>query len=314
MRRPVLAVMISCSFACSPDASPQLPAAGEPCDAEGQCAEGLDCVRLVCADDTGPGVDVLLPAHMSVFSGELEILGLYLSVDSDNADDQVEIVVDLGGSPQVEVFAVADLWMTVNMFLATPLAPGPHHVRARVLDADGQPYANPSATMEVVLFVRDPDIPNTPQVAVVWPPSGYEHRIGNPLEVEVAVLPGSFTFADGESCEPVPDCEPELAPECEDWCGPVTRYGHAKLYIRPDYPGCLLDEPISCFGDYIGSLRAPGAALIDGHQARDTIPAELLGDEPGSVPLTVALNFSSHAAYPSAANIIFETIELQLVE
>lgn len=314
MRRFVLMVALSCSLACGPEPAAELPAAGEPCD-EGQCAAGLDCVRLLCADDTGPRVDLSLPSHMSVFGYELTVVSVYMTVTSDNDDDQVEIVVDPGGDPQTQLFPIEELYKTVDMFLQTPLGPGPHRVRVRVVDAGGQPYTNPSATAEHLLFVRDPDIPNTPQVALVWPPSGYQHRIGNPLEVEVAVLPGSFTFADGDTCEPLPDCEPAFAPECEATCGPVTRYGHAKLYSLSDYPGCLLNTPIDCNGEYIGALRAIGSGeLIDGHQMRGMISAELLGDEPGSIPLTVALSYSAHDPYPNDANVIHETIELQLVE
>jgi hypothetical protein len=62
-------------------------------------------------------------------------------------------------------------------------------------------------------------------------------------------------------------------------------------------------------------LRAIGSGeLIDGHQMRGMISAELLGDEPGTIPLTVALSYSSHDPYPSEANVIHEAIELQLVE
>lgn len=317
MPRFVIALALLCSSACSSDAGPQLPAAGEACDEESQCAAGLDCMHLVCADDRGPNMSLSLPEHLTVLDGEVTMLTVSAIVDSGIEGDQVEFVVDpAAADPHREVVALEDAQSGLQLLLAAPLAVGPHHVRARVLDGDGQPYANPSATVEIVLFVRDPEISDTPQVAFVWPPSGYEHRIGNPLEVQIAVLPGSFSLvADGPACQPLADCEPELAAECEDQCGPVERMGHPKIYTLPDYPGCLLDEPVNCNGLYIDALRpVNGVEVIDEHQVRTAIRREYLADEPGSVLLSVALSYNDHDPYPSEANVIHESITLKLIE
>jgi hypothetical protein len=318
MRRLLLAITVLSAFGCTSDEGPQLPAAGEACDLEGQCAANLDCIHLVCADDRGPNIMLNLPEHMTIVDNVDTSLTAIAFVESANDGDQIEFIVDPGAAnPHRELYPIDADSGGGLLTLPAPLAVGPHHLRARVVDGDGQPHANPSASTEHVLFVLDPDIPDTPQIAVVWPPSGYEHRIGSPLEIEIIVRPNSFTFvAEGDDCGPIPGCEPEFAPECEDQCGPVSRFGHVKLFTLPDYPGCLLDEPISCNGSYIDALRPDGddVEVTNGYQLRASVPGERLGSEPGSVPLSVALSYDYHDPYPSAANVIYETITLKLVE
>jgi hypothetical protein len=271
-------------------------------------------VHLVCADDRGPEIHINFPEHLlQVQADDAMSLDAGASVFEAAEGDQVEFIVDpAADAPYRELVALAGDDATTTLMLPAPLAVGPHHVRARIVDADGQPYANPSASAEVVVFVPDPDIPDTPQLAIVWPPHGYEYRVGNPLEVELEVLPGSFTFVDdGPECMPLPNCEPEFAPECEAECGPVERSGHAKLFALPDFPACVLDEPISCGLDYVWSLRS--AERLSDYEVRDALP-ELYGVEPGATPLHAALNSGYHQAYPSNANIIHDTITLQVTE
>jgi hypothetical protein len=316
MRRLALALCLLSAFGCAEAAPVLLPGAGEACDDNGECAAGLDCRHLVCVDNEGPSLSWVLPFHLEAYEGEIDSLAVNVHVSSSSAGDQVELIVDPGADdPHREVFVAADLYTTINFLLPTPLAVGPHHLRARLLDDDGQPYANPSASAEIVVFVRDLAIPDTPQIAIVWPPSGYEHRLGNPLEVEIAVLPGSFAFVtQGDSCEPLPNCEPELAPECESECGPVSRYGHARLYSQLDFPECLLGEGLDCNTNYIANLRPGGDVdVIDAHQVRGVLDDQIF-EAPGAVPLAVALSYDNYGPYPSAANVIHETVELQLVE
>ncbi|MFO7563989.1 MAG: hypothetical protein R6X02_15190 [Enhygromyxa sp.] len=315
MRHVLIAACLLSSLACSPAADPG-PVAGEACDDQGRCAEGLDCMRRVCVDDRGPAVRILLPESLQAFDGELSSILVNVSVVDLGEGDQVEVIVDPAvANPHRELVAIDGESASVTLTLPTALAPGSHHLRAQLVDADGQPYPNPSASAEVVLFVRDPEVPDTPRVAVVWPPSGYQHRIGTPLEVEVVVMPGSFGLVgEADSCAPVVDCEPELGPECEDSCGPVSRSGHAKLFTLPDYPACLFDLPISCNGQYIMSLRpGAGAELLDDHRVRGVLPGEQL-TVPGTRPLQAALSFADHDPYPSRANVIYDQITIELIE
>lgn len=314
MRRFVSVIGTISLFACAAE-GPQLPAAGEACDEQGQCAAGLDCMHLVCVDDRGPQIVVQLPEQLTVVPNDATSLATAVSVTDVVDGDQLELIVDpTAAAPQRELIAIDGNSANAELTLPAPLAPGSHHLRARIVDADGQPYPNPSASAEVVLFVRDPDIADTPQIAVVWPPSGHQHEIGNPLEIEIAVLYDSFTFVtSGADCKPLPDCEPELGPACEAECGPVSRLGHAKVFMLPDYPACLFDQPINCNGLYIASLRPDDAELLGDGRVRAVIPAERLL-EPGSTPMQVALSYVDHDAYPSKANVIYDEIMLELIE
>jgi hypothetical protein len=312
MRRLLLAIPLLASLGCT-DQGPKLPAAGEACDAEGQCAEGLDCVHLVCADDRGPQITIHLPESMTIYGTDESMLAVHASVFESADGDRVEFIVDpAADAPHRETIAIDGDSASTVLMLPDPLAVGPHHLSARVVDADGVPYPNPSASNEVVTWVPDPDIPDTPQIAIVWPPHDYQHRLGNPLEIELVVLQDSFTFVeDGPECLPLPNCEPEFAPECEAECGPVERSGHAKLYTLPDYPNCLLDEPISCNGEYIWSLRNP--EQLEDFRVREVLPGDV-NFELGGTPLHAALSSGYHMPYPSAANVIRDTITLQVIE
>lgn len=318
MRHLVAALVLLALGCASPEEQAQMPAAGEACDVDGRCAEGLSCIRLVCADDRGPSFSVGYPEHLEAFEGEVTGLDFYFGVPV-VIGDQIELLIDPGTVDEHrELLALEDdddyQYVYASLSLPAPLAVGPHRLRMRVIDGDGQPYPNPSATHDVIVFVRDPDIPSTPQVAIVWPPFGHQHRLGNPLEVEVAVLPGSFTFVDdSDNCPPLPDCEPVFAPECENQCGPISRMGHAKLFSRPDYPDCLLDFPVGCNGDYIASMRPGSVDVIDGHQIRVVLPPERF-TELGTVPLQAALSYSYHDPYPTADAVVHHSITLTLVE
>jgi hypothetical protein len=312
MRRLLLAIPLLASLACA-DEGLELPAAGEACYAGSHCAEGLSCVHFVCADDRGPELNVALPEHLVQLDGTSTTLAAIANVFDVAEGDQVEFIIDpAAAAPHRELVAIEGDSATTELMLPAPLAVGPHHLRARIVDADGQPYANPSASDEVVMFVPDPIIPDTPQLAIVWPPHDYEHRLGNPIEVELVALPGSFTFVEeGPECMPLPNCEPEFAAECEAECGPVERSGHAKLYALPEYPNCLLDVPINCNGDYIWSLRT--AERINDYTVRVLLDA-VYGVQPGATPLHAALSSGYHQPYPSEANVIHDTITLQVVE
>jgi hypothetical protein len=303
-------------IACA-DTGPELPAVGEACDAEGQCAEGLSCVHLVCADDRGPEVTVLLPESLQPF-GEDSSMTAVAHVGDAIEGDQLEWILDPGSSsPHRELVAVSDGRAESMLSLPAPLTVGSHHLRARLVDADGTPYPNPSASAEVVVFVPDPVIPDTPQLAIVWPPHGHVHRLGNPLEIEVVVLPNSFEITDydgSDTCQPVPDCVPAFDPSCQDQCGAVSREGHVKIFMEPDYPNCLLDQPIGCNGSYIAVMRPgdDGDTVIGASQIRSLLETKTFFQEPGTVSLTAALSYHDHNPYPNDTAIVYETLNLVL--
>ncbi|HLT34796.1 MAG TPA: hypothetical protein VK034_00890, partial [Enhygromyxa sp.] len=250
---------------------------------------------------------------------QLTSLSIQVGVVDVAATDQVELIIDPGDQEHHELLAITGDSIATEVTLPAALTAGPHHLRARIVDRDGQPHPNPSASAEVVVFVRDQVIPDTPQIAVVWPPDGYRHRVGNPLEVEVAVLAGSFTFVErsDQECKPLADCEPAFGLECEDQCGPVSREGHARIYMLPEYPGCLLgwpDLPIGCNGDYASSLRpGSGGELLDEHRVRGVIRENLLS-KPGMIPLHAGLSYSYHDSYPSDADVIHESITIEVID
>lgn len=296
---------------------PELAAIGENCELSSDCAEALSCVHLIClADDSGPAFEFDSPFALDTFSPGLSSLSLL--VNPDELDTQLELSVhasDLGGLTHELTFETIP-HSYFSFPLEPPLASGPHHLRGRLLQPDGTPYENHEATQDVVFFVRDAEIPTTPQLAIVWPPPGYEHPAGRDLEVEVAVLPGSFTFSKfGEECEPIPGCVPSFAPECEDTCGPVSRAGNVKLYVddEGEFPGCLEIEKSTCGWDYIYVMPgSQGAELVDGHFARGVILGERL-PESGSFSLHAVLSYPSHLFYPSEAELIYNTVDIEII-
>lgn len=314
MPRFVVSCLALASIACA-DPGPDLPAAGQACDVEAQCAAGLSCIRQICADDRGPQITVVLPEALQVFDETSSVPAAANVVDA-GAGDQVEWTVDPGtGSAHTELVALTGDSADVVLALSAPLEIGPHHLRARLVDSDGTPYANPSATSEVVVFVSDPAFPDTPQVAIVWPPAGHVHRIANPLEIELAVR--NFDIVDApDDCPPLPDCEPEFDPQCEATCGPVSREGHVKIYAEFNYPACLLDTPIGCNGFYIMALRPldDEVELIGANQIRATLQSMYFFEQPGTIPLTAALSYGYHDPYPSETGVIYETVSIELTD
>jgi hypothetical protein len=311
MRRFLLALSWLLPLACVE--GPVLPAAGEPCDAEGQCAAGLDCVRLICVDDRGPSLRWNLPEQSNVFIEQPDTLVVEVQVEDAADGDQVEIIVDPGhANPQRELLPIVDGSAQSMLTLTAPFAVGPHHLRGRIVDAGAQPHPNPSASKDVVVFVRDPEIPDTPQIAVAWPPTGYQHKLGNPLEIELAIF-GDFTLVDsGPTCRPLSDCEPAFGSACEGDCGPVSREGHIKIFTQPDYPECLLDLPVGCNGTYVWDSRGDQAELLGNHvRAVLNIDPKL---SPGEVPLQAALAYNNHHSYPDYGNVIYDAITLNVIE
>jgi hypothetical protein len=303
-------------LACVPEAEPMLAAVGEACEQASDCASEI-CQHLVCeADQDGPTLSMVFPADLWAFDAGLPSVNLFFSIDSDDAaGDRVRVTIDPGTAD--EASAVFDAFVNgyvagvTEVVVPGGLSDGPHRVLAQIIDADGEPYPNPSATDQRVIFVRDAVLPDTPQLAVHWPPPGHEYRADQPADLEIAVLPGSFAFSSlAGDCHPLDDCTPAFAPECGASCGSVSRSGSVIVYVEDGFPACLADEPISCEGQFIGLLE-PGsddAELLDGHLIRG--PLFLL---PGEYTLTAVLRYSSdYTIYPSEAEVIYDQISISV--
>lgn len=316
LRLAILILSSTLALACTPEPEPMLAGIGDACEQSSDCESEL-CQHLVCVDDPdGPSLWITSPQDLEAFDSGLASVYFYFSIGVDTAaGDRVMVTIDPGRAG--ETTAVFDELMngfpteTTEVPIPAGLSDGPHQLLTQIIDASGEPYPNPSATDLRTIFVRDAEITNTPQVAIHWPPPGHEYREGQPIDIEIAVLPGSFAFSSlGDSCRPLDGCTPAFAPECEASCGPVSRSGSALLYVEEDFPACLADEPIGCEFAFIG-LLSPGSQdveLLDGHLIRGTIP---LG--PGDYTLTAALSYPGECSiYPSKATAMYDQIQISV--
>ena len=313
MHRRQIAAAWFLLFACTPEAS-DLHGEGAVCGDPVVCATDLTCVHLICRDDCGPDVQILLPEVGTVYDAGIGGILTVAAVDGFAPGDQLEWFLDPeSGSAALERIAVDEGQLDLSLSLAGGLTPGPHHVRARVIDADGQAYPNPSSSLDVPIFIDNPADPGAAQVAIVWPPSGYQHRLGDPLEVEL--IWRNFELVEsGDVCLPIPGCTPAFGAACEDSCGPVIAQGNLKLFVTAEFPGCLLTTP-SCVIDYIQVIRPPSSKTdqITGQDARVTVLGDRLRDA-GSVPLEVSLSSNDHQPFPSAEAVGFDRVTLDVLE
>jgi hypothetical protein len=292
---------------CGPESEP-LAQLGQACEYSPDCAEPLSCIESICVDDQGPALDIVFPSELDA----VELGGsffTYVSVIPEREPgDAVALTFDPHGPNPITTrheWADNDYPCCTGLGLAAPLEPGPHWLRVALLDDDGQPYANPSATKEVLVFVRDGVHPDKPSVALLEPRPGHVHPIGHDLTFVAAVLPGTFAFSSyGEFCEPLPDCADPFAPECEDECGPVSRFGGLVALLDQDLPACTLDQ-VSCALSFVARPDEQLDAII----VRGTIDAAEL--EAGDHELAVML-VHDYAAYPSEAAPIYTTQPLRV--
>jgi hypothetical protein len=304
------------ALACTPEPELEpLVEVGDGCEQSSECESGL-CQHLVCVDNPdGPYLVVNSPEDLEAFDSGLASVSFWFSIGPDTPEARVMVTIDPGRVG--ETTAVFDSLVngfpteTSDVLIPAGLSDGPHQVLTQVIDASGEPYPNPHATDLRTIFVRDAEIPSTPQVAIHWPLPGHEYLAGQPIEIEVAVLPGSFTFSSvGESCRPLDDCTPAFSQACEESCGQVSRSGSAVLYVEEDFPACLADEPIGCELAFRGLLSpgSPEASLLDGYLIRGTIPLE-----PGEHTLTAALSYSGECSiYPNKASAMYDQITISV--
>src|SRR5690606_37601062 len=138
-------------------------------------------------------------------------------------EGKVRITIDSGTIEQTVVTegAVIDI---------SALAPGAHRVEIQAVYGDGTPYDNPSS-YDHTAFFSPSDNPARPQVAILYPPPGYLHLAGEPLNILVAVR--NFDLVDaGSDCKVPTDCDPfdAASPDCIPSCGSPPA-GHAHIYL-----------------------------------------------------------------------------------
>jgi hypothetical protein len=319
MLRPAILILSSMlALACAPEPEPMLTQIGYGCEQSSECESGL-CQHLVCVDDQdGPYLTVSSPDNFEGFDAGLTGLYMFFSIPWDGpAGDRVMVTIDPGEAGETTVvfdeFHNGFPTGTTEVPVPGGLSEGPHRMLTQIIDASGEPYPNPDATDLRTIFVRNAEVPNTPQVAIHWPPPGHEFIADQPIVIDIGVLPGSFTFSSwGGACRPLADCTPAFAPECEDTCGPVARSGSALLYIEEDFPACLADAPISCELSF-AALLTPGSQeveLLDGHLIRGTIEIPL---PPGEYTLTAALSYAGACSiYPSRSAAMYDQIPISV--
>jgi hypothetical protein len=298
------------AFACGEPEPQPLASLGEPCEFGADCQEALSCIEAECVDDSGPKLEFVFPSPLdAVTIGEL--MFAYVRVYERASQDDLEFTFDPFGPTPMTTFLEWDEFAYPNdngLSIPTPPEPGAHWLRARVLDADGAPYENPSATQYIMVFVRDELDPDKPLLGLLEPRPDRPHVAGTDLTYEIAVLPGSFSFSDyGTTCEPLPDCADPFAPECEAECGPISRSGYAFVYLDHDLSSCVAEQP-GCANDYDGIADEQIDAVI----VRGQVGAMFL-PEPGAHTFSAMLFHTQGGPYPSTLAPIFVTQTFDIV-
>lgn len=259
---------------------------------------------------------ITLPLGATEVGVGFEVTELTLDPGDEVVDGQGKVALALDAVPD----AASDLVTaepSSSFALPADLTPGPHRILGQLVQGDGTPYENPEAIDHSVFFVEDSN-PDRPQVAFAEPRPFIEHVVGEPLEIRVGVHDFEIV-ANGEGdmeCSAPDDCDPfDLAGEClsdsPSCVGlPVSTFGHVKVYLRNDFPGCLSDTPVDCNGDYIALVRPTSGSSTDVTYA---IPGELLANA-GTFTLSAVLSYNYHQPYPNEQFLIYDQITIELVE
>ncbi len=280
-----------------------------------QCLETHRCAEFRCADDRGPHVAISGPELLTEFSAVDP--GLGVSFDLTDLDgnplggsDRVLLTIDPHKPEPISLLVAAGDDSAVLEF-GSGLEPGPHRLVAEVQADDGTPYTNPSATSHTVFIIKD--VTTRPRLALLEPGPGHVHVVGQELEVRIAV--SNFQFAATSSdCHVAEGCDPfTLDATCslaEMGCTEVNRTGHAHIYLREDYPGCLTEGLLGCNDDYIGVLRPTegNADVLSLMIEADNFP------EAGTFTLSAALQYGNHAAYPNKTFVVFDQMPITIIE
>ena len=306
------------------------------CQSDDECLDTQACSQFRCVDNRGPQVRIGLPEPLTlVDDGSIEVayeLADFRVAEGDGrVDGEGKILVELDDGSQLNpVLSTNPEGIQLDV---SSLRPGPHRLFVEAVFGDGTPYGNPGARDFIVFFIP-PDDARKPQVAFVSPPPGHVHIVGEPLNVELvtrdfqfradppgAVCEGQFLdedLDDDDECDPFdnnPDttCATECAAACSEECR-LTKLGHPHVYLEPDYPGCLFDEPISCNGSWVLSLDANAAEPFAENSRVDGTIAATRFSEPGVYRLSVSLQYNDHDPYPTRSHVIFDSFEIEVIE
>ena len=282
------------------------------CASDSDCLASQACAQFQCVADDGPSLRLSLPEPLtlvqdSTLTVDFEPTDFTVSESNESIDGQGKVAISIDGG------VIEQTVVTVGTLLdIAGLAAGGHHITITAVHGDGTPYTNPSAS-DYTTFFLESDNPARPQVAFSFPPPGHVHVIGEPLQIRVAVR--NFTLVDaGSDCKVPTDCDPfdPGSPDCIPNCQATPPVGHTHIYLEDDYPGCLLDTPIGCNGDYVLSMRTADVNA-SGNEVVGEVEAKFF-DTPGKKLLSVGLQYNDHDPFPAPSFVIHQSIEITVVD
>jgi hypothetical protein len=266
------------------------------CASDDDCGESQACFQYRCVDDSGPQVVVTGPEPLqnlafgsTTLTANYDIQNFTISDANAVVEGQGKVQVSIVGT---DISATSIIEAGAELDIST-LAPGAYHLLVQAVYGDGTPYTNPGASAYAVFFVEDEN-PQRPQIAIVSPPPGHVHIIGEPLPVIVAVR--NFTLQDaGTDCRIDEGCDPwgpdaaTCLPECA-----VVPSGHPHVYMLDNFPACLSASP-TCNGDYVLSMRLADA---EGGVSTSSIPGDRFS-EAGTFTFSTSMQYNDHEPYPN---------------
>jgi hypothetical protein len=281
------------------------------CVSDSECVESQACFQFRCVDDSGPQVSVTGPEPLqnlafgtATVTANYDIENFTISDANAVVEGQGKVLVSIAGT-DISTTAMID---AADLNIST-LAPGAYHLFVQAVYGDGTPYENPGASAYTVFFIEDEN-PERPQIALVSPPPGHVHIVGEPLDVTVAVR--NFTLQDaGTDCRIDEGCDPWAAdPTCLPEC-PVVPAGHPHVYMLDNYPACLSASP-TCNGDYVLSMRTAESV---GGVSTSVIPGDRF-TEAGTFTFSASTQYNDHLTYPNIEFGVYDqfTITVQARE
>ncbi|MFO7566288.1 MAG: hypothetical protein R6X02_26835 [Enhygromyxa sp.] len=281
------------------------------CVEDSDCLASQACEQFRCVSDIGPELRLTLPEPRTLVTGsELTVdfspTDFVISDSNQKVEGEGKVHISIDGGVIEQTVVTKGALVDISA-----LGGGGHRVEIQAVYGDGTPYTNPSSYDHTAFFIEDEN-PDRPQVAILYPPPGYLHLAGEPLQVEVAVR--NFALVDaGNDCKVPSDCDPfdaaspECVPSCED---PPS--GHAHIYLIDNYPACLNNTPIGCNGDYVLSMR-PSETNTSGAVVIGEVDSRFI-DTTGPMQLTVSLQYNDHDPYPAKSFVIYDSIEIHVTE
>jgi hypothetical protein len=272
------------------------------CEVDADCQAEFSCLGGVCVDDEGPKLDILGPETLTKFLDGVTEIPLTVSLDDielaepggshEPGKGYLEVWLDglpvftrEGGNP---LSAASGSSVTVP---AVELPDGivylgEHRLRVEAFQLDGTPYTNPSAEARRMFFIANA---TTPQIAVLSPWPGDEHRADRPLLVEIAAV--NWTWSD-----PVPG-------------GMEEGTGHTHVYFNKDFPACLP----GCNFDYTEGgafTRSANPDPTNENVLRANLEIAEADATPGDFTVSAGLNWDSHVPWPAATS---DTVDIDAV-